>query len=93
MYKECTEMPRKPRFVIPGQPQHVIQRGNNRQAVFATEDDYRFFLKCLGDAATRQQCDIQGLRHNGPIGSGEDALRVEIAEQRSRLASQPIGCS
>ncbi len=24
-------MARQPRFVIPGQPQHVIQRGNNRK--------------------------------------------------------------
>ncbi|PIX75138.1 MAG: transposase, partial [Rhodocyclales bacterium CG_4_10_14_3_um_filter_68_10] len=28
-------MARLPRYVIPGQPQHIIQRGNNRQAVFA----------------------------------------------------------
>ncbi|MCZ6802819.1 MAG: transposase, partial [Proteobacteria bacterium] len=27
-------MPRLPRYVIPGQPQHVIQRGNNRQEIF-----------------------------------------------------------
>jgi putative transposase len=28
-------MARLPRYVIPGQPQHIIQRGNNRQAIFA----------------------------------------------------------
>lgn len=33
---------RLPRFIIPGQPQHVIQRGNNRQAIFCTERDYVF---------------------------------------------------
>jgi putative transposase len=27
-------MARQPRFVIPGQPQHVIQRGNNRDITF-----------------------------------------------------------
>ncbi len=27
-------MARLPRFVLPGQPQHVIQRGNNRQDIF-----------------------------------------------------------
>ncbi len=26
-------MARHPRFVIPGQPQHVIQRGNNRSVI------------------------------------------------------------
>jgi putative transposase len=36
-------MARLPRYVIPGQPQHIIQRGNNRQAIFAAEADYQFF--------------------------------------------------
>ena len=40
-------MARLPRFVLPGQPQHVIQRGNNRQATFRTEDDYLFYLDKL----------------------------------------------
>ena len=29
-------MARLPRFVLPGHPQHVIQRGNNRSAIFNT---------------------------------------------------------
>jgi len=32
-------------------PQHIIQRGNNRQATFFAEEDYRFYLDCLLDAA------------------------------------------
>ena len=32
-------MPRQPRYDLPGLPQHVIQRGNNRQAVFFDEED------------------------------------------------------
>ena len=38
-------MARQPRFVLPGQPQHVIQLGNNRQDVFCADEDYAFFLK------------------------------------------------
>ncbi len=38
-------MARLPRFVIPGQPQHVIVRGNNREAVFYDEDDYHYYPK------------------------------------------------
>jgi hypothetical protein len=34
-------------------PRHVIQRGNNRQATFFAEDDYRFCLDCLVDAARK----------------------------------------
>lgn len=46
-------MARLPRYVIPGQPQHIIQRGNNRQAIFAAEADYRFFRDALVEAAAR----------------------------------------
>ena len=38
-------MARQSRFDIPGVPQHVIQRGNNRQPCFLNEQDYRFYLE------------------------------------------------
>ena len=44
-------MVRLPRFVIPRQPQHIIQRGNNRQAIFAAQADYQFFRDALVEAA------------------------------------------
>jgi putative transposase len=44
-------MARLPRFVIPGQPQHIIQRGNNRQAIFAADADFQFFRDALVEAA------------------------------------------
>lgn len=44
-------MARLPRYVIPGQPQHIILRGNNRQAIFAAEADYQFFRDAMIDAA------------------------------------------
>ena len=46
-------MARLPRYVIPGQPQHIIQRGNNRQAIFAAEADYQFFRDALVEAAEK----------------------------------------
>ncbi len=51
-------MARLPRFVIPGQPQHVIQRGNNREVIFVSDDDYRFYLKSLEDACKQHRCDV-----------------------------------
>lgn len=51
-------MARLPRFVIPGQPQHVIQRGNNRQIVFKAESDYQFYLEKLHAAAVKHECSI-----------------------------------
>ena len=51
-------MPRLPRFNLPGVPQHVIQRGNNRQACFFDEDDYLFYLECVQTAAAASSCDV-----------------------------------
>ena len=47
-------MAQLPRCVIPGQPQHIIQRGHNRQALFGADADYRFFRGAWVEAATRQ---------------------------------------
>ena len=44
-------MARLPRLVIPHQPHHVIQRGNDRQLVFRDASDYVAFLNWLRDAA------------------------------------------
>jgi putative transposase len=46
-------MARLPRIVVPGQALHIIQRGNNRQSCFYAEDDYRYYLNSLKDAAER----------------------------------------
>lgn len=37
-------MARRPRFVAPGLPHHVIQRGNNRQEIFRDAQDCERFL-------------------------------------------------
>jgi len=46
-------MARLPRYVIPNQPQHIIQRGNNRQMIFAADADYQFFRDALIDASVK----------------------------------------
>lgn len=51
-------MARLPRFVIPGQPQHVIQRGNNRTEIFCADADYQFYLEKLHLACEAHGCDI-----------------------------------
>ena len=52
-------MARLPRFVIPGQPQHVILRGNNRTEIFCADADYPFYLEKLQQACATHGCDIQ----------------------------------
>lgn len=51
-------MPRKRRFFLPDVPVHVVQRGNNRQAVFFDDNDYRVYLDWLGEAAAAHGCAI-----------------------------------
>lgn len=51
-------MARLPRFFLPGQPQHVILRGNNRTEIFCAEADYRFYLGKLRLACEKHGCDI-----------------------------------
>lgn len=47
-------MARLPRFFVPGQPLHVIQRGNNREPIFGAEEDHSFYRECLKKAAVKQ---------------------------------------
>jgi putative transposase len=51
-------MPRKPRFTLPGVPQHVIQRGNNREPCFFSEADYRRYLDDLHTSAEHYACRL-----------------------------------
>ena len=51
-------MPRRARLTLPGVPLHLIQRGNNRQSCFFGDDDYRFYLDGLADAAGKTDCRV-----------------------------------
>lgn len=51
-------MARLPRLDLPGIPQHVIQRGNDRQPCFAADEDYLQYRQALGEAAKRFGCAI-----------------------------------
>lgn len=51
-------MPRPFRYTLPGVPQHVVQRGNDRQPVFFSPDDYRFYKACLYEASRAEALAI-----------------------------------
>ena len=51
-------MARLPRLTLPGYPHHVIQRGNNRQAIFATVADYRALLDLLEENAKQYEVAV-----------------------------------
>lgn len=51
-------MARLPRLTVPGYPHHVIQRGNNRQALFADRDDYLSLLDYLAEGGQKYEVAI-----------------------------------
>lgn len=51
-------MARLPRLIVPGQPHHVIQTGNNDQLIFRDTDDYQTFLGWLRTAAKNYKVAI-----------------------------------
>jgi len=53
-------MARLPLLTVPGYPHHIIQRGNNRQPIFATDADYRMLLSLLEEHARESQVAIHG---------------------------------
>jgi putative transposase len=46
-------MARLPRLTVPGYPHHIIQRGNNRQAVFVDAADYELLLALLEEQSKK----------------------------------------
>ena len=51
-------MPRRARLVLPGVPVHIIQRGNNRQACFFADENYRFYLDHLSEQCAQAGCSL-----------------------------------
>lgn len=51
-------MPRTARLVIPNHPHHIIHRGHNRQPVFVSDDDYRYYLDNLLEWKNKLKCSL-----------------------------------
>jgi putative transposase len=49
---------RRPRIILPNIPQHLIERGNNRQACYYTDEDYLIYLEWLKECAGKTDCKI-----------------------------------
>jgi putative transposase len=53
-------MPRRARYCPAGLPVHIIQRGNNRQAIFTSDDDLAAYAHWLAEGARRFDVAIHG---------------------------------
>ncbi len=51
-------MARLGRYFLPDQPLHVIQRGNNRGAIFFDDADYGRYRDWLREAAAAHGCAV-----------------------------------
>jgi putative transposase len=51
-------MPRQPRLDLAGIPQHIVQRGNDRQPCFFSEIDYLRYLDDLREITLRESCAV-----------------------------------
>ena len=51
-------MPRRTRSYIPGLPYHVVQRGNNREAVFIEPENYHFYLELWQEVSRRYKTAV-----------------------------------
>jgi putative transposase len=85
-------MARLPRIVIPGIPHHVTQRGNRRQRVFFSEDDYRLYLnllaewRALDDVAVLAYCLMPNHVHIIAVPSTEESLTHAVSEVHRRYS-------
>lgn len=83
-------MPRIPRIVVPGEPHHVIQRGNRRLPTFFCDDDYRYYLEGLRTFCDKfsvevwAYCLMTNHVHLVLVPATESGLRLALGEAHKR---------
>ena len=86
-------MPRIPRIVVPGEPHHVIQRGNRRLPTFFCEDDYCFYLEWLHTCCEKYAvkiwayCLMTNHVHLILVPAKESGLRLALGEAHKRYTA------
>jgi len=51
-------MARRPRLFVADIPYHIVQRGNNKNSIFLSHEDYAYFLEVLQEAKIKHPCFI-----------------------------------
>jgi putative transposase len=68
-------MPRRTRVCPPGIPQHIIQRGNNRQPCFVAPEDYAAYAHWLREHASELGVQVHVGLHDQPRSPAAHACR------------------
>jgi putative transposase len=85
-------MAHRPRFVATDAPHHITQRGNNRQAVFLSDEDRQRYLEILREHALRHNLRILGwcLMHNHvhlvAVPGHAKSMALALSEAHSRYS-------
>lgn len=85
-------MPRRARFVEPGLPQHIMQRGNSRQDVFESAADRQRYIEIVRDHFDRQRVHVLGWClmtnhvHFVAIPAAEDSLGLALGQAHSQYS-------
>jgi putative transposase len=85
-------MARLARIVVPGLPHHITQRGNGRQRVFFSDDDYQLYLTLLKEAADKARvrclcyCLMPNHLHLILVPRTEDGLRACLSRANRAYA-------
>ena len=85
-------MARLPRYVLPGQPQHIIQGGNNRQVIFASDTDFQFFRDAMVSAAAQHGLAIHARNAQAATGANSDWITPHLQYLKiARSAAARLG--
>jgi putative transposase len=53
-------MSRSPRLFLPNMPLHIVERGHDRQPVFAQQNDFEYYVANLADAKSKHDIRLYG---------------------------------
>lgn len=87
-------MARLARIVIPGLPHHVTQRGNRREQVFFSDEDYQSYITMLAAAVEKAGSEVWAWSlmpnhvHLIIVPSHEDGLRQSVAVPHRKYAAR-----
>jgi len=85
-------MARMSRIVVPGIPHHITQRGNRRQQVFFTVDDYNLYLELMSEWCKKSKtaiwayCLMPNHIHLIAVPENELSLHSAIGEAHRRFS-------
>ena len=87
-------MARIARIVVPGLPHHVTQRGNRREQVFFSDDDYLAYMDLLAEALETSAnqiwawCLMPNHVHLIVVPDDEDGIRATVSNAHRRYAAR-----